>query len=398
MAVAPAGRWVLIAIASVLTSAPLSAAPLSAQQFSGVDEAVRDGMRKGLYPGAVVVVGRGDTVLYSRGYGHLTWSSASAVPNPDSTLWDLASITKVVGTTGAVLRLVDAGTVSLDARVSHYLPRFAGGEKDRVTVRMLLDHTSGLPPWIPFFRRAHTAATMLDELYAEPLQRTPGDSADYSDLNAMLLGLLIEQVTGKPLDDVVQTEVLTPLGLDRTLYRPAPALRKWTAPTGKYRGYPVRGEVNDQNAARLGGVAGHAGLFSTGHDLARFAQVWLRQGMTPWGRWVRAETMRLFLTPSLRSGTRLLGWDGPTLDAPADDPSVFGTLASPTAYGHTGWTGTELWVDPTRDLFLVFLTNRSYDPRGRRSIEKLKAIRSRLSDATQRAVPAVCDADHLTTC
>jgi CubicO group peptidase (beta-lactamase class C family) len=382
----------------VLVGLWLAAGELPGQQFVQVDEAVHQGIRRGLYPGAVVVIGRGNSILYARGYGHLTWSSASAVPDPDSTLWDLASITKVVGTTSAVLRLVDAGTVSLDAPVSRYLPRFSGGEKGRVTVRMLLDHTSGLPPWIPFFRRARSAATMLDELYAEPLQRTPGDSAEYSDLNAMLLGLLIEQVTGRSLDAVVQSEVLDPLELERTLYRPSAALRKWTAPTGRYRGHPVRGEVNDQNAARLGGVAGHAGLFSTGHDLARFAQVWLRQGVTPSGRWVRAETMRLFLTPGPRTGTRLLGWDGPTLDAPRDDPSVFGTLASPAAYGHTGWTGTELWVDPTRDLFLVFLTNRSYDPRGRRSIEKMKQVRSRLSDATQQAVPPLCNAEHLITC
>ena len=376
----------------------VTATPSRAQQFVGVDEAVRDGIRRGVYPGAVVVIGRSDTVLYSRGYGHLTWSGASRVPDPDSTLWDLASITKVVGTTSAVLRLVDAGKVSLEAPVSRYLPRFSGGEKDRVTVRMLLDHTSGLPPWIPFFRSARSATTLVDELYAEPLQRTPGDSAEYSDLNAMLLGLLIEQVSGRSLDAVVHAEVLDPLGLERTLYRPPAALRKWTAPTGRYRGQAVRGEVNDQNAARLGGVAGHAGLFSTGHDLARFAQVWLRQGVTPAGHWVRAETMRLFLTPRPRSGTRLLGWDGPTLGAPPDDPSVFGGMASPSAYGHTGWTGTELWIDPVRNLFLVFLTNRSYDPRARRSIEKLKQVRARLSDATQRAVPALCDAEHLTTC
>ncbi len=376
----------------------LMTAPVRAQQFAEVDAAVREGIRKGLYPGAVVVIGRSDTALYARGYGHLTWSPASVVPDPDSTLWDLASITKVVGTTSVLLRMVDAGVLSLDAPVSRYLPRFSGGEKDHVTVRMLLDHTSGLPPWIPFFRRARSAATMVDELYAEPLQRTPGDSAEYSDLNAMLLGLLIEQVSGKSLDAVVHAEVLDPLGLERTLYRPPAALRKWTAPTGRYRGQAVRGEVNDQNAARLGGVAGHAGLFSTGHDLARFAQVWLRQGVTPAGRWVRVETMRLFLTAGPRSGTRLLGWDGPTLDAPRDDPSVFGALASPSAYGHTGWTGTELWIDPTRDLFLVFLTNRSYDPRARRSIEKLKQVRARLADATLRAVPALCNAEHLTTC
>lgn len=382
----------------VLSGLTFPAANLGAQQFGMVDAAVRAGIRRGLYPGAVVVIGRGDTVLYAHGYGRLTWSAGSPVPDPDSTLWDLASLSKVVGTMSVMLRLVDAGSVTLDAPVNRFLPRFSGGAKGQVTLRMLLDHTSGLPPWVPFYRHAHSPEDVIDQLFAEPLNRTPGDSAEYSDLNAMLLGLVIEQVAGRPLDRAVESEVVRPLGLDRTMYRPPGVLRKWIAPTGRYRGRPVRGEVNDQNAARLGGVAGHAGLFSTGRDLARFAQVWLRQGAAPGGRWVRPETMRLFLTPGPHSGTRLLGWDGPALDAPPDDPSVFGTLASPEAYGHTGWTGTELWIDPTRDLFLVFLTNRSYDPRTRRSIEKLKLVRARLSDATLQALPPRCDAEHLVGC
>jgi CubicO group peptidase (beta-lactamase class C family) len=376
----------------------LSVSSLHAQQFRGVDAAVRGGIQKGLYPGAVVVIGRRDTVLYAKGYGHLTWSRAAARPQPDSTLWDLASITKVVGTASAVLRLVDEGRIALDSPVVHYLPRFTGGEKAQVTVRMLLDHTSGLPAYVPFYRLAHSPETVVDQLYAEPLERAPGDSAAYSDLNAMLLGLVLEQVAAKPLDQIVREEVLEPLDLTHTLYRPPPEARRWVAPSGRYRGRPVRGEVNDQNAARFGGVAGHAGLFSTGNDLARFAQVWLRQGLGPNGRWARAETMRLFLTPSPRSGTRLLGWDGPTLDAPADDPSVFGTMVSAAAYGHTGWTGTELWVDPARDLFVVFLTNRSYDPRTRRSIDKLRLVRAQLSDAAGRAVSPACTVEAMSRC
>lgn len=371
---------------------------LECQQFGDVDAAVRRGIQKGLYPGAVVIIGRGDTVLYTRGYGHLTWSRESPRPHPDSTLWDLASITKVVGTASAVLRLVDSDRIALDTPLVHYLPRFAGADKNRVTVRMLLDHTSGLPPYIPFYRLARSPEAAIERLYAEPLQRAPGDSAAYSDLNAMLLGLLLEQVAAKPLDQVVQDEVLGPLDLQHTFYRPSARERKLTAPSGRYRGRPVRGEVNDQNAARFGGVAGHAGLFSTGGDLARFAQVWLHQGVGPKGTWVRAETMRLFLTPGARSGTRLLGWDGPTLNAPADDPSVFGSLVSPAAYGHTGWTGTELWIDPARDLFVVFLTNRSYDPRTRRSIDKLRVLRAQLSDAAARVVPLLCEVEPVTRC
>ncbi len=363
----------------------LAPAVARAQQFDEVDAAVREGIRRGLYPGAVVVIGRHDTVLYARGYGHATWSPRSPVPDPDSTLWDIASITKVVGTTSAVMRLVEAGLLDLEAPVSCYLPRFFGGEKDRVTVRMLLDHTSGLPAYVKIYRRARTAEEAIDRLYQQPLQRTPGDSAEYSDLNAMLLGLLVEQVSGLPLDRFTQAEVFEPLHMTRTMYRPPAQLRRWIVPNSTYHGRPVRGEVYDQNAARFGGVAGHAGLFSTGSDLARYAQVWLRNGRGPDGPWVSPETIQLFLSPGPRSGTRLLGWDSPD---PAADPSVFGSLISPAAYGHTGWTGTELWVDPVHDVFLVFLTNRSFHPRARDSIEKLKVVRARLSDAVLRQVPA----------
>jgi CubicO group peptidase (beta-lactamase class C family) len=148
------------------------------------------------------------------------------------------------------------------------------------------------------------------------------------------------------------------------------------------------GLVNDRNAAVFGGAAGHAGLFGTGRDLARYAQAWLRMGRLDAGEtWVRPETMREFLTSSTNAGSRLLGWDSP--DPSYDKPtSVFGRLLSPLAYGHTGWTGTELWIDPARDLFVVFLTNRSYDPRARNSIVALRDVRASVSDAAARAVPA----------
>jgi CubicO group peptidase (beta-lactamase class C family) len=363
-----------------------------------VDAAVHLGIQKGLYPGAVVLIGRRDSVLYAKGYGHMTWSPKSPMPDADSTLWDLASISKVVGTTSAIMRLVDAGLVDIEAPVSRYLPRFSGGDKELVTVRMLLDHTSGLPPYVRFYRLARTPKQAIDRLYAEPLRRRPGEAAEYSDLNAMLLGLLVEEVSGQPLDQFAMAEVFRPLGMRRTMYRPPRALFGWVVPTAKWRGRPVRGEVNDQNAARLGGVAGHAGLFSTARDLARYAQTWLRDGAGPTGPWVSPATLRLFLTAGARSGTRLLGWDSPDPAATPDAPSVFGNLISPSAYGHTGWTGTEIWIDPPRDLFVVFLTNRSFDPRSRHSIEQLKFVRAQLSDAALRLVPAVCHQELVARC
>ena len=374
-----------------------SAAPSAAQTFADVDKAALAGIRDGLYPGAVVVVGRRDSILYARGYGHFTWNPASKVPTPDSTLWDIASITKVVATAASTMRLVDQGKLDLDAPVGRYLPRFSGGLKKQVTVRMLLDHTSGLKPYVPIYRRAgRSKSRMVSLLYAQPLVRPPGDSAAYSDLNAMLLGLVIESVSRTPLDRFADTAVFNPLGMEQTRFRVPARLKRSTAPSGIWRGQPVPGDVNDQNAAAFGGVAGHAGVFSTGMDLARFAQVWLRGGMGPRGQWVTPATMRQFLTPGPRSGTRLLGWDSPDLNA--EEPSIFGTLISQSAYGHTGFTGTELWIDPTHDLFLVFLTNRAFDPKARDSMKGLKALRTEMSDAAIRLVPHSCAQQLVARC
>ena len=382
----------------ILLSALLIASwqPAYAQAFQNIDAAVNQGIRRGIYPGAVVVIGRSDSVLYARGYGHFTWNRSSPVPTPDSTYWDIASITKVMGTASAVMRLVDAGRINLHAPVRRYLPQFSGGLKDQVTVRMLLDHTSGLRSYAPFFKHSRSRAGAIQLLYAERLTRRPGDLPVYSDLNAILLGLVIESVSGMPLDRFVAHEVLEPLELVHTTYHPTPAIRRRTVPTALWRGHPVQGQVNDPNAMILGGAAGHAGIFSTGMDLARYAQVWLRAGTGPNGQWVSASTIQLFLTRGRNSGPRLLGWDTPELNL--DQPSLFGTLISDAAYGHTGFTGTQVWIDPTRDLFLVFLTNRTFDPKVRNSLHSLRDVRVELSDAAIRLVPHTCQQELVAQC
>jgi CubicO group peptidase (beta-lactamase class C family) len=375
----------------------LSAAPVRGQSFAEVDAAVREGIAKGIYPGAVVVIGRRDSLLYARGYGHFTWSPSSPVPTPDSTIWDVASITKIVSTTSSAMRLVDRGKLDLDAPVRRYLPRFSGGLKNQVTVRMLLDHTSGLKSYVPFYLKARRSRSRAIELlYAQPLLRVPGDSAEYSDLNAIFLGLILEKVSGEPLDRLAAREVFRPLRLTQTMYRPGSSLKRRIAPSGIWRGRPVPGDVNDQNAVAMGGVAGHAGVFSTGMDLARYAQVWLRDGMGPEGQWVAPGTVRRFLVKGPRSGSRLLGWDTP--EAKPDEPSVFGNLISDGTFGHTGFTGTELWIDPARDVFLVFLTNRAFDPRVRESLKELKVVRAAVSDATVRLVPHGCTQELVAAC
>jgi len=341
-----------------------------------IERAVRDGIARGVFPGAVVVIGRRDTVLLAQGYGHLTWSANSAVPRPDSTLYDLASLTKVVATTPAVMLLVEAGRLRLDGPVREYLADFQGPGKDRVTVRQLLAHTSGLPAYRRFYEQAKDAVTLRRLVTEEPLRRTPGSRVEYSDLNGILLGWIVEAVSGEPLDRFVRERVFAPAGMLETRFQPPRAVWRRTAPVGVWRGTPVAGRVHDQHADRLGGVSGHAGLFSTGTDLARYAQILLRGGRT-------ASCSRLFREATVAEFTRAaakgrsLGWE--MRDTTTADNA--GTRLSAAAYGHTGFTGTSLWIDPEQDLFVIVLTNRVYAPRARRSITQLKAIRGRVADA-----------------
>ncbi len=354
-----------------------------------IDTIVRDGIGNGVYPGAVVVVGTADTVLLAKGYGRLTWSSGSGVPSPDSTLYDLASLTKVVATTPAMMLLMDRGLIDLDRPVRDYLAGFIGEGKDAVTVRHLLSHTSGLRAFLPLNTLADDAEDARELVMSEPLRWRPGARVEYSDLNAMLVGWIVEAVTQTPLDEFVRDELHVPLGMNQTQFNlPRPA-RSRAAPINVWRGHPIRGVIHDQNAARLNGVAGHAGLYSTGRELALFAQMQLRRGTLDDGvSLLRPETVDAFTRPG--RGHRALGWA--TNDTTSSDDT--GTLLSPQAYGHGGFTGASIWIDPSHNVFVVLLTNRVYAPRTRRSITRLKAVRGRLADAALRLKERSC---HLLT-
>jgi CubicO group peptidase (beta-lactamase class C family) len=372
-----AGLLFAVALASGSPGGP-------APDFSAVDKAVRRGITRGVYPGAVVVIGTHDQILHAGQFGHYTWNPRSPRPRADSTLWDLASLTKVIAA-GAALRMVDQGVLDLDAPVSSYVPEFSGGLRDSVTVKMLLLHTSGLPPYLPLYRNAASRDDALAQVTAAELKQPPGQSPVYSDLNGILLGLVLESAAGMPLDSVLTQQVFDPLGMSATMYRPPAALVARIAPSSFLKGTVIAGVPNDQNAQMLGGVSGHAGLFATARDLARYAQTWLRLGTLDDGsKWVRTATMEAFLTSTPVSGSRLFGWDSP--DPDYTGTSSFGRLLSSAAYGHTGWTGTEMWVDPGRDVFMIFLANRSFDPRARHSLRAMAEIRSAVSDAVARAV------------
>jgi CubicO group peptidase (beta-lactamase class C family) len=354
---------------------------MSAERLAKIDYVVERGIKAGGYPGASVVVGRRGSAVWEKGFGRLGWSSSDAEVTPN-TIYDLASLTKVVGTTTAVMLLYDEGRVELDQPVKNYLPEFSGGNKDLVTVRMLLEHRSGLPAGRELWRLASSPADARRAVLETPLAYKPGRYEEYSDLGADVRGFMVERVTGQTLDNYLNDRVFKPLGMTETFFRPSPLLRSQIAPTelNPPRGYPLQGEVHDENAYALGGVAGHAGLFSTANDLSVFAQMMLNGGEYDGTRLLKQSTVELFTKKTPTPGTRALGWDT------CGHQGSCGKYLSETAYGHTGFTGTSIWIDPEREMFVILLTNRVHAARAKRPATVIGDVRADLSDAAALAV------------
>src|SRR5438309_701866 len=318
-------------------------------------------------------------------------SSSTPVTSPAGSAGGTTPIVPIA-TTPLLMILVDCGRVTLDAPIATYLPDLAGTGTAGVIVQQLLTHTSGLRVDIPDpeLKALPDSAALMRRVLAEMPRVPPGTRVIYSDLNAILLGEAVRHAAGEPLDAFAAREVFTPLGLQQTMFRPAARLKGRIAPTGVWRGHPVAGVVNDGSAVKLRGVSGNAGLFSTARDVARFAQFILRGGARPDGRaLVRPETVRRFTTKAADFGhgteARALGWQAlPT----GETVSSAGTRFGPKSYGHTGWTGPSLWIDPDRDLFVVLLTNRAFVPRARRPFTILKEVRGRLADGAAQVSDA----------
>jgi CubicO group peptidase (beta-lactamase class C family) len=353
---------------------------MSAARLATIDRVIERGIKAGGYPGAAVVVGRRGAAVVERGFGKLGWTNESPNVVAERTIYDLASLTKVVGTTTAVMILFDQGKIRLDDRVSQFVPEFTGGGKENVTIRLLLEHRSGLPAGRDLWRIAHTPDEARAAVISTPLFAQPGQYYEYSDLGADMLAFVVEAASGQKLDQFLAARVFTPLGMTDTRFRPDASLRGRIAPTEitPPRGYPLRGEVHDENAYALGGVAGHAGLFSTASDLSIFAQMLLNGGTYNGTRIVADSTVQLFTKRA--AGTRALGWDT------CAGHYGCGTHMSANAYGHTGFTGTSLWIDPDRDMFVVLLTNRVHAAKARRPAKVISDVRADLADAAALAV------------
>jgi len=320
-------------------------------------------------------------------FGKLSYDAKSASTNLN-TMYDIASLTKVVATTTLVAKLAEgdfAAPLDLDARVERYLPEWASGPqpewRHKVTVRHLLTHTSGLPAFKEYWRTSKGKADTLARIFAEPLEYEPGTKEIYSDLGIILMAEIVERLAGRTLDDLARTFIFSPLGMKDTMYRPPKKLWPSIAPTeidNNLRHRMVQGEVHDENAFAIGGVSGHAGVFSTAPDLAAFCQMLLNGGVYSHQRILRRATISQFTAPQqLSGGTRTLGWAVPTGGGSS------GHYFSTHSFGHTGFTGTSIWIDPDRQLFVVLLTNRVHPTREN---TKIQQVRPALHDAVMQAL------------
>ncbi|HET7187693.1 MAG TPA: serine hydrolase [Gemmatimonadaceae bacterium] len=346
-----------------------------------LDSIVRVGIAEGAAPGASIAVGRYGRLIHLKGYGSLDYSAGSPVVDAN-TVYDLASLTKVVATTTSAMILEETGKLDLDKPVHFYVPEIDAPDKAAITVRMLLTHTGGLEAGAPLYRQARGRAEYLKEINLRPISYPPGTQTVYSDWDMVLLQAVIERVAGMSLDNFADGHLFKPLGMSDTRFLPDTndrVFRRRIAPTTSddLRGGPLQGTVHDANAWAIGGVAGHAGLFSSARDLAVFAQLLLDGGTYANIRIVAPQTIARWTSRQGNGTSRALGWDTP---APS---SSAGRYFSPRSFGHTGFTGTSLWIDPERGLFVVLLMNRvNSRGEGTRHVQ----LRRDVSDAVERAV------------
>src|SRR5208283_3292445 len=355
------------------------------KQFARAFAIVRDAIEQRAFPGAALAVTYRGSLVVSQGFGRFTYDE-DAPQVQTETVFDLASVSKVVATTTVAMLLCERRRLSLDAPLSNFLPEFVSraprhqqAAREAVTVRMLLAHSSGLPAYEKLFQFAQSRDELIHAALTTRLVAPPGTRAEYSDIGFILLGEVLARQADLPLDLFARQEIFTLLGMTHTRFNPPPEWKAAIPPTEDDRTFRkriIQGEVNDENAYVMGGVAGHAGVFAPATDVSRFAECMLRGGVPLF----QPATVRLFThreeTPAGTS--RALGWDTPS---PVE--SLSGTHFSQASFGHLGFTGTSLWIDPGRQLSVTLLTNRTWP---NRSSQTIRQVRPMVHDAIVEAL------------
>lgn len=371
------------------------------EQFSGAYRVLQEAIEAHAFPGCAFGVLAGEAVLLEDALGRFTYEDDAPAVHPN-TMYDIASVTKVVATTATAMLLVQRGKLQVDDLVGDWLPGFViGRERDHrareVRLRHLLAHNSGLPGYVELFRSASSPQDLLHACLSLPLEAEPGTRAEYSDPGFILLGKVLEICTGERLDVWTQREIFEPLGLTSTRFCPPPALRSAIPPTeidAKLRNRRIQGEVQDENASALGGVAGHAGLFSNVPDLLRFSRAIMRKNDAETApkaqleaqKWSQkplfsAEIVSIFAEKQPPNGSsRALGWDTPSPN------SSSGRHFSPNSIGHLGYSGCSLWIDLDAEIAVVLLTNRTWPDRHDRSSQLIRQVRPAFHDAVREAL------------
>ena len=346
------------------------------KQFARAFSIIRDGVEQHAFPGAVVAVTHRGSLVASQAFGRFTYDNDAAMVQAE-TVFDLASVTKVIATTAVAMLLYDRGRLKLDVPLASLLPEFVSlaprhqqAAREAVTVRMLLAHSSGLPAYEKLFQFAHTRNELIHAALTTRLAAPPGTRNDYSDIGFILLGELLARRADLALDVFAQQEIFMPLGMTRTRFNPPLEWRREIPPTEDdhaFRKRIIQGEVNDENAYVMDGVAGHAGVFAPATDVARFAECMLRSGAPLF----QPATVQIFTRrEDAPAGTsRALGWDTPS---PTESSS--GRRFSQAAFGHLGFTGSSLWIDPGRQLSVTLLTNRTWPDRAALAIRQLRPL------------------------
>ena len=373
------------AAASTMTNFHLRAgfpneAGMNASQLDSVRLLMQNAVRDSVFPGAVLLVARNGLIVMEEAFGKMGYNEFNR-PMPLNGIFDMASVTKCVATATACMLLCERGQLDLDAPVQKYLPEFAGAGKEKITIRHLLTHSSGLMAYRRYFLEFHAPGEIVKTILNEALENPVGTKTVYSDLGIILMGKIVEKLSGQTLEVFCREQIFTPLKMSETFYNPPPQFLARIPPTefDSWRGRMVHGQVHDENAFALGGVSGHAGLFSTARDLAAFLFMLLNNGAYDGGRLLKPETIALFTSRQnvVSGSSRGLGWDT------ADGKNSAGSIMSPRAFGHTGFTGTSLWTDPEKNMFVILLSNRVHPTRNN---QKLLPFRAKLHNAVMKAV------------
>lgn len=353
--------------------------------FSAIDEIILNGIKNNAFPGAQVLIGNNDNILYQKSYGNFTYDEFSNAVT-DESMFDLASLTKVIATTPAIMKLYEENKISLSDKVSKFIPEFANNGKEDITILNLLIHNSGLIAFVPFYKTYTNKQDVLNTIYNIGLDYPTGSKSVYSDLNAILLGIIVERVSGMKLNEYCDTNIFKPLGMRMTMFLPEERYKDKILPTENdtyWRNRLLQGEVHDETTAILEGVSGNAGLFSNAKDIYQYMRMLLNKGKyyNPYTRGLTEESLFDEFTVNLFTrkyndisyeNSRAMGWDTKPISTTSKYRIPCGELISENCFGHTGFTGTSVWCDKDRNLIIIFLTNRVYPSRDNWGIRDIR--------------------------